>query len=133
MNTTPPPRRIRIANLSNMAAESSEAVEAVANADLVNALNIVEDLIHRIDSLNDPDCVEGISLRLDVLKRYFVNIGIDDITLQSGLDKRRFFSKKNLLFSFINKRRFFSNKRRFSEFENYDDIMTQYDVIHLYK
>ena len=39
-------------------------------------------LIHRIDSLNDPDCVEGISLRLDVLKRYFVNIGIDDITLQ---------------------------------------------------
>ena len=65
-----------------MAAESSEAVEAVANADLVNALNIVEDLIHRIDSLNDPDCVEGISLRLDVLKRYFVNIGIDDITLQ---------------------------------------------------
>ena len=52
----------------NMAAESSEAVEAVANADLVNALNIVEDLIHRIDSLNDPDCVEGISLRLDVLK-----------------------------------------------------------------
>ena len=40
---------------SNMAAESSEAV---ANADLVNALNIVEDLIHRIDSLNDPDCVE---------------------------------------------------------------------------
>ena len=50
----------------------------------------------------------------------------------SGLDKR-FFSKKNLLFSFINKRRFFSNKRRFSEFENYDDIMTQYDVIHLYK
>ena len=50
----------------------------------------------------------------------------------TGLDKR-FFSKKNLLFSFINKRRFFSNKRRFSEFENYDDIMTQYDVIHLYK
>ena len=35
----------------------------------------------------------------------------------SGLDKRRFFSKKNL-FSFINKRRFFSNKRGFSEFEN---------------
>ena len=63
----------------NMAAESSEAV---VNADLVNALNIVEDLIHRIDSLNDPDCVEGISLRLDVLKRYFVNVGIDDNTLQ---------------------------------------------------
>ena len=58
----------------------------------------------------------------------------------AGLDKRRFFPKKNLLFSFINKRRFFSNKRRFfsnkrrfSEFENYDDIMTQHDVIHLYK
>ena len=63
----------------NMAAESSEAV---ANVDLVNALKIVEDLIHRIDSLNDPDCVEGISLRLDVLKRYFVNVGIDDNTLQ---------------------------------------------------
>ena len=65
-----------------MEAESSEAVEAVANADLVNALNIVEGLIHRIDSLNDPECVEGISLRLDVLKRYFANIGIDDNTLQ---------------------------------------------------
>ena len=65
-----------------MEAESSEAVEAVSNADLVNALNIVEDLLRRIDSLNDPDCVEGISLRLDVLKRYFVNIGIDDNTLQ---------------------------------------------------
>ena len=63
-----------------MAAETSEAVEAVPNADLVNALNIVEDLVHRIDSLNDPDCVEGISLRL--VKRYFVNIGIDDNTLQ---------------------------------------------------
>ena len=53
-----------------MATESSEAVEAVANADLVNALNLVEDLIHGIDSLNDPDCIEGVSLRLDVLKRF---------------------------------------------------------------
>ena len=68
-----------------MAAESFEGImaeEAVANADLVNALNAIDDIMHRIDSLNDPDCVEGISLRLDMLKRYFVNIGIDDITIQ---------------------------------------------------
>ena len=68
-----------------MAAESFEGImveEVVPNADLVNALNAIEDLIHRIDSLNDPDCVEGMSLRLDMLKRYFVNIGIDDSTIQ---------------------------------------------------
>lgn len=64
-----------------MASESSEVNAATETADIVNALNIVEDLIHRLDSLNDPDCVEGIALRLDVLKRYFVNVGIDDRTL----------------------------------------------------
>ena len=32
--------------------------------------------------MNDPDCVEGISLGLDVLKRYLVNIGVDDNMLQ---------------------------------------------------
>lgn len=56
--------------------------EFVETDDLLNALNSVEDLIYRLDSLNDPDCVEGISLRLDVLKRYLVNIRINDSILQ---------------------------------------------------
>jgi hypothetical protein len=61
-------------------AGSSEGntVGPIETADLVTALNTVEDLIYRLDSLNDPDCFEGITLRLDVL--YFVNVGIDDRT-----------------------------------------------------
>lgn len=54
--------------------ENSE--DFVETEDLLNALNSVEDLIYRLDSLNDPDCVEGVSLRLAVLKRYLVNISI---------------------------------------------------------
>ena len=41
-----------------MAAESFEGImaeEVVANADLVKALNAIDDIMHRIDSLNDPD------------------------------------------------------------------------------
>ena len=65
-------------------AGSSEGntVGPIETADLVTALNTVEDLIYRLDSLNDPDCFEGITLRFDVLKRYFVNVGIDDRTFE---------------------------------------------------
>ena len=49
------------------------------NHEIVGALNIIEDIISRLDSLGDPDCVEGMAIRFDVLKRYLVNIRIDDI------------------------------------------------------
>ncbi len=48
----------------------------------VDALNIIEDIIPRLDSLTDPECVEGLAIRLEVLKRYLINIEIDDITLE---------------------------------------------------
>ncbi len=63
-------------------ASEGNTVGPIETADLVTALNTVEDLIYRLDSLNDPDCFEGITLRLDVLKRYFVNVGIDDRTFE---------------------------------------------------
>ena len=49
------------------------------NHEIVGALNIIEDIISRLDSLGDPDYVEGMAIRFDVLKRYLVNIRIDDI------------------------------------------------------
>ena len=45
------------------------------------ALRLVEDLLPRLDSLSDPDCVEGIALRFDALKRLLVSVGIDEATL----------------------------------------------------
>lgn len=35
-------------------------------ADLSNALNAVEDIVHRLDSLNDSNRVEGLALRIDI-------------------------------------------------------------------
>ena len=49
------------------------------NHEIVGALNIIEDIISRLDSLGDPDYVEGMAIRLNVLKRYLVNIRVDDI------------------------------------------------------
>ena len=61
----------------NMATISSSS-----NDEIIAALNVIEDIISRLNSLGDPDCVEGIALRCEVLKRHFVNIGIDDTTLE---------------------------------------------------
>ncbi len=44
------------------------------------ALRLVEDLLPRLDSLSDPDCVEGIALRFDALKRLLVSVGIMEST-----------------------------------------------------
>ena len=60
-----------------MAAATSER-----NDEIVGALNIIEDIISRLDSLCDTDCVKGMAIRFDVLKRFLVNIRIDDITLE---------------------------------------------------
>ena len=49
---------------------------------LLGALAVIEDLIGRLDARNDPDCCEAIAFRLEVLKRFLVNVGIDDVTLQ---------------------------------------------------
>jgi AraC-like DNA-binding protein len=61
-----------------MAAATSER-----NDEIVGALNIIEDIISRLDSLGDTDCVEGMAIRFDVLKRFLVNIRIDDIICQN--------------------------------------------------
>jgi hypothetical protein len=37
---------------------------------VLGALNIIEDIISRLDSVGDPDYVEGMEIRFDVLKRY---------------------------------------------------------------
>ena len=44
------------------------------------ALRLVEDLLPRLDSLSDPDYVEGIALRFDALKRFLVSVGIMEST-----------------------------------------------------
>ena len=62
---------------SNMAASTHPT-----NDEIVGILNIIEDIIPRLNSLSDPDYVEGMALRFDVLKRYLVNTGIDDNTLE---------------------------------------------------
>jgi hypothetical protein len=56
---------------------------AALNEGIVAALNIIEDIIPRLGSLTvtDPECVEGLGIRIEVLKRYLINIEIDDITL----------------------------------------------------
>ena len=53
------------------------------NHEIVGALNIIEDIISRLDSLGDPDYVEGMAIRFDVLIKeisckYYI-IRIDDI------------------------------------------------------
>ena len=61
-----------------MAAISNSSI----NDEIIAALNVIEDIIPRLNSLGDPDCVQGIALRCEVLKRHLVNIGIDDTTLE---------------------------------------------------
>ena len=41
---------------------------AASNDEIMRALNIIEDIIPRLDSLSDPECVEGMVLRFDVFK-----------------------------------------------------------------
>ena len=55
---------------------------AVSNDEIMRALNIIEDIIPRLDSLSDQECVEGMALQFDVFKRYLVNIGMEDTTLE---------------------------------------------------
>ena len=45
---------------------------------LVDALHILQDLIPRLDHATN---VDGVILRIDVLKRTLVNLGVDDFTL----------------------------------------------------
>jgi hypothetical protein len=52
------------------------------NHEIVGALNIIEDIISRLDSLGDTDCVERMAIQFDILKRFLVNIRINDITLE---------------------------------------------------
>ena len=58
------------------------ATDINMNDEIIACLTIIEDLIPRLNSLSDPDYVEGMALRCEVLKRHFVNIGIDDTTVQ---------------------------------------------------
>ena len=55
---------------------------ATSNEGIHGALTIIEDIREQLDSLNDPDCVEGFAIRLEVLKRHLINIEIDAITLE---------------------------------------------------
>ena len=55
---------------------------ASSNEGIANALSIIEDIIARLDSLNDPDCVESFPIRLEVLKRHLINIDVDVVTLE---------------------------------------------------
>ena len=55
---------------------------AATNDQINAALNVIEDLIPRLDGLSDADCVEGMAIRFDVLKRLLVSIGIEETTLQ---------------------------------------------------
>ena len=41
---------------------------AASNEGIAGALSIIEDMIARLDSLNDPDCIEGFAIRLEVLE-----------------------------------------------------------------
>ena len=45
---------------------------------LVDTLHILQDLIPRLDHATN---VDGVILRIDVLKRTLVNLGVDDFTL----------------------------------------------------
>ena len=65
-----------------MAATNHFATANNNNDEILAALNIIEDIIPRLNSLSDPDCVEGMALRCDAVKRYLVNIGIDDTILE---------------------------------------------------
>ena len=67
----PPPSGTRLGLDSNTAATNERKDE---NREIVGVLNIIEDIISRLDSLRDPDCVEGVAIRFDILKRYLVNI-----------------------------------------------------------
>ena len=40
---------------------------AASNQGIAGALNIIKDMIARLDSLNDPHCVEGFAIRLEAL------------------------------------------------------------------
>ena len=44
-------------------------------------LNVIGDIILNLKSFTNPDCVEGMALRCEILKRHLVNIGIDDTSL----------------------------------------------------
>ena len=45
---------------------------------LVDALHILQDLIPRLDHATN---IDSVILRIDVLKRTLVNLGVDDFTL----------------------------------------------------
>jgi hypothetical protein len=49
-----------------MAAANERNDENHENDEIVGALNIFEDIISRLHSLGDPDCVEGMAIRFDV-------------------------------------------------------------------
>ena len=55
---------------------------AASNEGIAGALNIIEDMIARLNSLNDPDCIEGFAIRLEVLKRHLINIEINATALE---------------------------------------------------
>ena len=63
-------------------ATNDGVIDAVENDYVLSAIAVVEDLLSRLDACNDPDCCEAIAFRLDVLKRFLINVGIEDVTLQ---------------------------------------------------
>ena len=66
--------------------EQDEEIHAVSEEDLAETLNVVQDIISRLDRISNSDEIDGLLIRNDMVKARVVNLDLD-YSLIEGLNR----------------------------------------------
>ena len=60
-----------------------ERRQRVSREDLAEILNVVQDIISRLDRISNADEIDGLLLRIDMVKTRVVNLDLDDLLMET--------------------------------------------------
>ncbi len=66
--------------------EQDEEIHAVSEEDLAETLNVVQDIIFRLGRISNSGEIDGLLIRIDMVKTRVVNLDLDD-SLIEGLNR----------------------------------------------
>jgi hypothetical protein len=69
--------------LNTPAAMEQERRQRVSREDLAEILNVVQDIISRLDRISNADEIDGLLLRIDMVKTRVVNLDLDDLLMET--------------------------------------------------
>ena len=60
-----------------------ERRQRVSREDLAEILNVVQDIISRLGRISNADEIDGLLLRIDMVKTRVVNLDLDDLLMET--------------------------------------------------